>query len=159
MRFTLIKDLHKERSMVVMLTSLLLSILLYLCVDILVKSTSFGISLATLNTTLFGNAQEFAEPITRASFLEYIHSEIFFMMMLLLTLSAIVIRICKASAFALLSLNINLISALLSLLCLTLAYFYSASFLILYLSGFFLWHMISMYLCVYALWSLHAKTI
>jgi len=157
MRFTLIKNIHKERSMVVMLTALLLSTLLYLGIDIFVKQSILGVTQTTLSATLFGDEQEFIEPISQASFLEYIHGEIFFMMMLLLTLSAAFIRVAKISFFALLTLNINLISALLSLLFLALAYFYSEIFVLLYLGSFFLWHALSVLMSIYALWRLHAK--
>ena len=159
MRFTLIKDLQKERPMVMSINILLLFTLLYLVSDIFVEAENFGITLSALHTTLFGNADEFIDPITRAVFLEHLHGEIFFMMMILLTLSAVFVRVSKKNSFSLWVLNLNLISALFSLITLAVGYFYLSSFLPLYLATFFSWHILSFFMSFYALWRLNAAKI
>jgi len=159
MRFTLIKDLQKERAMVMSINILLLFTLLYLVSDIVVKAENFGITLSTLHTTLFGNTDEFIDPITRAAFLEHLHGEIFFMMMILLTLSAVFVRVSKKNSFSLWVVNLNLISVLLSLIALAVGYFYLRSFLAMYLATFFSWHILSFFMSLYALWRLNAAKI
>ena len=105
MRFTLIKDIKRDNSMKPILNGLLLFTLLYLVSDIFVTYHSFGLFAEQLRTTLFGNEEEFIDPMSQALFLEYIHTQIFFMMMLLLTLSAVFARLCSKKRYMLLFIN------------------------------------------------------
>ena len=159
MRFTLIKDIKKDRAMRPILATLLAFMFLYLLADIFVKEAGFGLFYVELSSTLFGNEEEFLEPITRASFLEFIHAEIFFIMMLLLTLSAVFVRLSNKSNTTLLVLNLVTLSALSSLIFLALSYFYLAFFLYLYIYTFFIWHLGACYMVLYSLWKLYARTL
>lgn len=153
MRFTLIKDLKKDTTMKPILVGLLLFTLLYLISDIFVKESSFGISIDTVNTSLFGNEEEFIDPLSKSSFLEFWHMQIFFMMMILLTLSAVFVRL--VSKAKLLLLNLLMISALLSLVSLFGAFFLSGAFVQIYVVTFFAWHIFAIYMILASLWSLY----
>ena len=155
MKFTLIKDLRQDKTMRPILSGLILFTLLYLISDIFVKHSSFGILPQNISITLFGNEDEFIEPLSQASFLEFWHMEIFFMMMILLTLSAVFIRLTQNASLRLISLNIVMISAISSLISLFLAYFVSADFIYVYSLSFVLWHVAAIYMTLYSLWSLH----
>lgn len=157
MKFTLIKNIKQDKAMKLILTGFLSFILLYIISDILVKSFSFGISVNTINITLFGNQDEFIDPITKASFLEFWHTEIFFMMMILLTLSAIYIRLSNRSKIFMT--NTLMISAITSLVAIALAYFTSAIFVYLYVITFFIWHLSALYMILYSFWKLYAKSV
>jgi len=155
MRFTLIKDIKQDKMMKPILNGLLLFLLFYLIADIFVKSANFGISIETIMTTLFGNEEEYIDPITTAVLLEFWHGEIFYSMMILLTLSTIFIRVCKSYKLRLILLNTLMLSALLSLIALPLAYFVSSFFVYIYLYTFFLWHISAIYIAIHSLIKLY----
>jgi hypothetical protein len=97
--------------MSLILKGFLVFILLFLVSDIIVMNSSFGISPQSLSTTLFGNEEEFIDPINESSFLEFWHTQIFFIMMILLTLNAIFTRVAKRSRIILT--NLLMISSIL----------------------------------------------
>ncbi|MDQ7042753.1 MAG: hypothetical protein Q9M34_04410 [Sulfurimonas sp.] len=159
MRFTLIKDLKKDKSIKPMLNGLLLFMLLYFLAEVFIDYSNFGLLYEQINTTLFGDEENFLEPISQASFLEYIHTKIFFMMMILLTLSAVYIRLNTGSS-KLFWLNMMMINALFMLLALALSYFTHSLFIYPYILTYYLWHISAFYMVLYSLWSLNfAKSI
>ena len=135
----------------------LVFILLYLASNVLVMNSSFGISPEQISTTLFGNEEEYLDPITESTFLEFWHTEIFFIMMILLTLNAIFIRLAKKSRIIIT--NILMISAIVSLIALPLSYYYSNLFVYIYVMGFFTWNLTALYTIIYSLWKLNARSI
>lgn len=159
MRFTLIKNLEKDGAMRPILSGLLIFMFLYLVVDIFVKEANFGLFTESVASTLFGDEEEYLDPISKASFLEFIHTEIFFIMMILLTLSAVFVRLCSKSKVNLLLLNVVMVFALASLISLGGAYFYSSLFISFYVWSFFIWHIGAFYMIVYSLWKLYAKRV
>ena len=157
MKFTLINNIQKDSAMSLILKGFLIFILLYLVSDILVMNSSFGISVETINTTLFGNEEEYIDPINEASFLEFWHTEIFFIMMILLTLNAIFIRVASRSRTILT--NILMISAITSLISLPLAFYMSKFFVNIYILTYFIWHLMAIYMIFYSFWKLNAKSV
>lgn len=144
MKFTLVKDLREDPIMKPILGSLLSFILLYLIADFFVKHFSFGIFFETIKNTLYGNADEFLEPIDYAVFLEFWHTEIFFTMFIVFLLSTIFIRLFNTEKMFLWLLNSFMLSAIFSLLFLPLNYFYHVDFLIYgFLLSFWCWHLIA----------------
>ena len=138
MKFTLIKDLKQDSIMKPILSALVLFTLLYLVSDFFVKQSSFGLFPDAIYTTLLGNEEEFIDSINKASFLEFWHAEVFFIMMIVFTLSTVYIRLSKASKFAILLVNLMMLSAITSLITLALAYFYSSLFIYIYSITFFI---------------------
>ena len=139
------------------LKGFLVFILLFLISDILVMQSSFGISLESINTSLFGNEDEYIDPMTKASFLEFWHTQIFLIMMILLTLNAIFIRLANKSR--LIMTNLLMISAISSLISLPLAFYLSSFFVNIYLITYFIWHLLAIYMIFYSLWKLNAKRV
>ncbi len=138
-----------------LLNGLLIFITLYLIFDIFVKSHTLGLSVTMVHTTLFGNADEFLDPMNKSVFLEFIHMQIFFLMMLLLTLSAVFIRLLHKKAKVILTVNLVMVFGLLTPLTLFGTYFSSTEFISLYLFCFFIWHSIAFYMSSRALWELN----
>lgn len=155
MRFTLINDVKQDRSMKPLLNGLLIFITLYLVFDVFVKSHTLGLTSMAVSTTLFGNADEFLDPMNESVFLEFIHVEIFFLMMILLTLSAVFIRLLYQKRNTILTVNVLMLFALSSLLTLAAAYFYFPSLVNVYLFCFFAWHLIALYMALSSLWELN----
>ncbi|MFA5232937.1 MAG: hypothetical protein WC390_00935 [Sulfurimonas sp.] len=157
MKFTVIKNLQKDSAMSLILKGFLFFILLYIVSDIFVMKESFGISAEALHSTLFGNEEAYIDPINEASFLEFWHTQIFFIMMILLTLSAVFIRVAKRSRNILT--NILMISAIASLVSLPLAYYTSKFFINIYVISYFLWHLVAIYMIFYSFWKLNARSV
>ena len=138
-----------------LLNGLLIFITLYLIFDIFVKSHTLGLSIQTISTTLFGNTDEFLDPMNKSVFLEFIHMQIFFLMMLLLTLSAVFIRLFSKKKTTILLMNLLMFFGILSPITLAAAYFYSSEFISIYLLCFFSWHIIALYMALKSLWELN----
>ena len=157
MRFTLIKDIKQDQTMKPILNGLLIFTLAYLIFDVLVSSSSLGLFFSELNTTLFGNEEEFIDPLSEVLFLEYIHAQIFFMMMILLTLSAVFARVSNKKPYSLLFINITMITGISTLGTLILGYYSNAIFLHIYLLCFSLWHLGAIAMTLYSLWGLNLE--
>ncbi|MDQ1263623.1 MAG: hypothetical protein QG559_624 [Campylobacterota bacterium] len=157
MRFTLISNLKQDKAMRSILIGLILFILLYLVSDVIVKYLNFGLFGNEIKNTLFGNEAEYIDAMTKGAFLEFWHTEIFFVMMMLLTLSSVFIRVANKSR--LLVTNIVMLSALISLSSLALAYFISPFFIDIYVITFFIWHLGALYSCFYSLWRFYDKRV
>lgn len=157
MKFTVIKNLQKDSAMSLILKGFLFFILLYVVSDIFVMKSSFGISADAVSSTLFGSEDAYIDPINEASFLEFWHTQIFFIMMILLTLSAVFIRVAKRSRNIIT--NALMISALISLFSLPLAFYTSKFFIDIYVMSYFLWHLVAIYMIFYSFWKLNARSV
>ena len=141
------------------MVALLLFMLLYLIADIFVKHASFGLFQEMIAFTLFGNEDEFLDPINPASFLEFWHTEIFFIMMLLLTLSTVFIRMAEKTKIKLIIVNTLMLSSFISLIALALSFFVTSAFIDIYVITFFIWHACALYMILYSLWKLNDNSL
>lgn len=137
------------------LTGLLLFITLYILLDVFLKYHTLGLFPHQIQSSLFGDIDEYIDPMPKSVFLEFIHIEIFFSMMILLTLNAVFIRLNHLKSFTLTLTNITMISALLSLVSITLIYFFSTNLLFIYIASFFIWHFTALYMTLISLKRLH----
>ncbi len=158
MRFTLIKDLKQDITMKPLLNGLLIFMLMYLIADIFVIDATLGLLVEDIKMTLFGNIDEYIDPIDKSVFLEYIHGEIFFMMMILLTLSTVYARLCSIKNYSIIIINILMLSALLALISLGISYFYAPNFLSVYVLSYFIWHITAFIMALHSLWNLNFAT-
>lgn len=142
MKFTIIKDLKKDKIMKPILSSVLIFSILYITSDFFVKYNSFGITPEAVKLTLLGDEEQFLDPLGKNAFLEYWHIEIFSIMMVCFIISTLYIRLSMGSKTTLFIVNTLLISAILSLILLPISYFYSAIFIYPYLFTFYLWHIL-----------------
>ncbi len=137
------------------LSALLLFTLLYILSDILVKYVNFGVFPDAINVTLFGDEEQYIDPLSTSAFLEFWHVEIFFIMMILLTLSAVFVRVSKDDTSKTILLSALMICALFSLISLVLAFFVAKIFVLMYSILFFFWHAIAVYMILYSLGKLY----
>jgi hypothetical protein len=154
MKFTLVKDVKHDSLMRPLLGGLLLFILLFLSADIFLKNDHIGLTPSALSQTLFGNEEAFVEPASEHFLLELIHSDIFFMMMTLLTLSAVYARLCQNQRLRLININLTMVSALLSILFLPLAYYLSPLFITPWIASFYAWHLMALMMTLASLFYL-----
>ena len=139
MRFVLIKDLKQDRSMRPMINFLLAFILLFVIFSPVVQNTTIGLYESKVHTTFFGNEEEFLDPINSDYFLEYLHTQIFLVMMTMITLSAIFVRLSRNIFVTKLLVIITNTAALVFLASLALGYYLSPLFVPLYLLSYYLW--------------------
>lgn len=158
MRFTLLKDLRQDKAIKPLLNGLLLFMLIYFIADISVVNATLGLTNEAIKITLYGNIDEFIDPIDTSVFLEYIHGQIFFIMMILLTLCTVYARLCSVKRYSIIVINILMISALLSLITLALSYFYTPSFISIYVFTYFTWHIMAFIMALHSLWNLNFAT-
>ncbi len=137
-----------------LLGGLLLFMLLFLSADVLLKNNHIGLTPTQLSQTLFGDEEAYIEPATEQFMLELIHSDIFFMMMTLLTLSAVYARLCQNKTIRIVNINATMISALLTVLFLPLAYYLSAWFVLPYIIAFYSWHILALFMAIASLYYL-----
>lgn len=156
MKFTLIKDLKKDRVMKPIISSVLIFSILFIASDLFVKHNGFGITPASIELSVYGDEEQFLDPIGKNVFLEFWHVEIFSVMMVCFLLSTIYIRLSMGSKKALIIVNIMLISAILSLIFLPVLYFFSAVFIYPYLLTFYIWHLCAFFASVISLKALYS---
>ena len=137
-----------------LLGGLLLFILLFLSADIVLKNDHIGLTPTQLSQTLFGNEAEYIEPVTEHFLLELMHSDIFFIMMTLLTLSAVYARLCQNKKLRLFNINITMTAALLSIIFLPLSYYLSAYFILPFIISFYTWHFMALMMALGSLYYL-----
>lgn len=158
MRFTLIKDLKEDKAMKPLLNGLLLFMLVYFIADFFVINDTLGLLSEDIKMTLFGNMDEFIDPMDKSVFLEFIHGQIFFIMMILLTLSTVYARLCSVKRYSIIVINILMLSALLTLISLSIAYFYIPSLINIYVLSYFIWHITAFIMALHSLWNLNFAT-
>jgi len=137
-----------------LLGGLLLFILLFLSADIALKNDHIGLTPTHLAQTLYGNEEEYIEPVTEHFLLELMHSDIFFIMMTLLTLSAVYARLCQNKKLRLININIAMTAALLSIIFLPLSYYLSAYFILPFIISFYTWHFMALMMTLGSLYYL-----
>jgi len=155
MRFTLIKDLRSDALMLPLLNGLLLFSGTFIVADVFLKRDHIGLDRATLSNTLYGNEAEFTEPVTEHFILELLHSDIFFMMMTLLTLSAVYARLSAFKRVAAGVINLAMLSALADVVLMALAYYRGSGYLLPWLGAFWTWHAAALYMVLVSMFYLN----
>jgi len=155
MRFTLVKDLRTDPLMRPLIGGLLLFSLLFLLFDVWHKIEQIGLLPKNVATFLYGNEEEFVEPVTQSSLLEIIHMDTFFAMMILLTLSAVYARLSDSLSRKMIMINLSMVGAIFGIVSLLLAYFFHPLFIYIWLFCFGVWHMIALGMAVESFWRLY----
>lgn len=148
MKFLLIKNIAEDKGFRPLIIGLLFFTLLFLVIDVFVQANSFGVFYQTLFNTLYGNEEEYMDPIEVSVFLEFWHINIFLMMMVLLTLSSIYIRLNTGSKFSTRVVSLTLVTALFSLISIALSFYISDIFLVPYIVAFWFWHAGALFMAI-----------
>ncbi len=155
MRFTLVKDLRTDVLMRPIIGGLLLFTLLFLIFDVWHTSEKIGMIPTKVATFLYGNEEEFVEPVTQTSLLEIIHMDTFFAMMTLLTLSAVYARLSNSNSRKMVMINLAMISAIIAIISLMSAFLVHHFFLYVWLGCFSIWHVVAFGMGIESLWKLY----
>ena len=142
MKFLVTKDLGHSKLLAYLIGAVVFSIGLYLILDIVLHYYVIGSDLASIKSTLFGNLDNFEEPILIDSLLLQVHIDLFMTIFALLILSSIYIRLYDKTSLMKWVLHSLFILGFLAPLFLLLSYFYLEIFVYLWIVSFLLWHII-----------------
>ena len=143
MKFLVTKDLAHSQLLAYLMGGVLVAILLYLGLDVVLHGYVIGSDMAAIQSTLFGNAETFEEPILIDSLLLQVHIDLFMTIFVLLILSSIYIRLHDKTTRMKWVLHTLFITGLLAPLSLLFAYLWSETFVMVWIVTFLLWHLLA----------------
>jgi len=143
MKFLVTKDLAHSQLLAYLMAAVLIAIILYLGLDLVLHGYVIGFDLTDIQTTLFGNMETFEEPILIDSLLLQVHIDLFMTIFVLLILSSIYIRLHDKTTRMKWVLHTLFITGLLSPLSLLFTYFWSKTFVMVWVVTFLLWHLLA----------------
>ena len=132
---------------------LLLSLMLYLGLDVLLHQQQIGLTLDLATQTIMGDEENFVEPILFDTLLERVHFDILSSMITLMLIAVMVIRLQPKNQKQL-SIHLSFLTAILSQIALILAFYYW-SFIPVWIGLFLLWHLIALWMSANSVWRLY----
>ena len=143
MKFLVTKDLAHSTLLSYLMGSIVFAILLYLGLDTVLHAYIIGLDMHSVSVTLFGDAENFVEPILIDSLLLQVHIDLFMTLFAILILSSIYIRLYSDKVMTKWIVHLLFIMGMLAPAALILAYLVSALFTAVWLIGFILWHVLA----------------
>ena len=143
MKFLVTKDLVHSTLLSYLMGSVVFMILLYLGLDIVLHAYSIGLDKQSLQATLFGDVENFVEPILIDSLLLQVHIDLFMTLFAILILSAIYIRLYSNEVMTKWLVHLLFILGMLAPVMLILAYLVGTFFAAMWLISFVLWHVLA----------------
>ncbi len=143
MKFLVTKDLAHSTLLTYLMSAVVCMLLLYIGFDAVLHAYIIGLDMHSVSVTLFGDAENFVEPILIDSLLLQVHIDLFMTLFALLILSSIYIRLYSSKAMTKWIVHLLFILGILAPVTLMLAYFVSALFTVMWLISFILWHILA----------------
>jgi hypothetical protein len=143
MKFLVTKDLAHSTLLSYLMGSVVFAILIYLGLDTVLHAYVIGLDMHSVSVTLFGDAENFVEPVLIDSLLLQVHIDLFMTLFALLILSSIYIRLYTDKVMTKWVVHLLFIMGMLAPVALLLAYFVSASFAAMWLISFIVWHVLA----------------
>jgi hypothetical protein len=143
MKFLVTKDLAHSTLLTYLMSAVVCMLLLYIGFDTVLHAYVIGLDMHSVSVTLFGDAENFVEPILIDSLLLQVHIDLFMTLFTLLILSSIYIRLYSSKTMTKWIVHILFIMGILAPLALLVAYFASAYFTDVWLISFVLWHVLA----------------
>ena len=142
MKFLVTKDLEHSTLLSYLMGSVVLMILLYLGFDVVLHAYVIGFDMHSISVTLFGDVENFVEPVLIDSLLLQVHIDLFMTLFAVMILASIYIRLNSTKAMTKWIVHLLFILGILAPVTLLLAYFVSESFTLIWLVSFLLWHLL-----------------
>lgn len=143
MKFLVTKDLAHSTLLSYLMGSVVFAILLYLGLDTVLHAYVIGLDMHSVSVTLFGDVENYVEPVLIDSLLLQVHIDLFMTLFAILILSSIYIRLYSDKVMTKWVVHILFIMGMLAPMTLLLAYFVSVSFTAMWLISFMLWHVLA----------------
>jgi hypothetical protein len=147
------KELNKNPLLKRLVIFLVLTLILYLGVDVILHHEQIGLTLTTATDTILGNEEEFLDPILFDTLLERTHSNLLSSMISLMLLATIYIRLTKCTQKRQPAVHLAFITAILSQIALLMTQTYPL-FIAIWIVLFLLWHLFALYLSLMIIWKL-----
>ncbi len=144
MKFLVTKDLAHSTLLGNLMAGVVVAIFFYLVLDIVLHAYVIGLDVSTVSTTLFGNTEEFIEPILIDTLLLQVHIDLFMSLFAIMIVTSIYIRLHSTKVLTKLLVHLLFILGLLAPLLLMVSYFTSVSFIYLWLACFMIGHLLGM---------------
>lgn len=157
MKFLVTKDLAHSTLLSYLMGSVVFVILMYLGFDMVLHAYVIGLDLHSVSVTLFGDVENFVEPILIDSLLLQVHIDLFMTLFALLILSSIFIRLYSDKVMTKWIVHLLLSMGILAPVALILAYFVSTLFSVIWLMCFVLWHLLAAIVAIMILKKLLSK--
>ena len=122
------------------------AIFFYLVLDIVLHAYVIGLDVTSISTTLFGNTEEFIEPVLIDTLLLQVHIDLFMSLFAIMIVASIYIRLKSTKVLTKWLVHTLFILGLLTPLLLMVAYFTNVIFVYLWLGSFILGHFLGMLL-------------
>ena len=142
MKFLVTKDLDHSTLLSYLMGSVAGMILLYLVFDTVLHAYVIGLDTHTISVTLFGDVENFVEPILIDSLLLQVHIDLFTTLFAVMILASIYIRLYSEKSMSKWIVHFLFVLGMLAPITLLLAYFVSESFTLIWLAVFLLWHLL-----------------
>ncbi|MFK5976393.1 MAG: hypothetical protein QM493_07790 [Sulfurovum sp.] len=143
MKFLVTKDSKLSPLLRYLIVGVLFAMILYLLLDILLHGYLLGFDINSIKATLFGDEENFIEPILFDTLLMQIHINLFFSLIAIMIISSLYIRFYNSYKRTKIFVHLMLFLGFLSPLLLLITFLYLPWLLLGFLSIFFTLHILT----------------
>lgn len=151
MKFLVNKDLEHTSLLKNLMAGVVFALFFYFMMDVVLHSYVLGLDVSTLSTTLFGNPDEFIEPILLDTLLLQVHIDLFMALFSIMIVASIYIRLYSKKMMTKWLVHTLFILGLFAPILLMIAYFTNVWFVYLWLVTFILGHLLAMWMSLFIL--------
>jgi len=146
MKFLVTKDLQHSTLLGNLMAGVSVALFFYLVLDVVLHGYVLGFDFSSMTDTLYGNAEEFIEPILIDSLLLQVHIDLFMSLFSIMIIASVYIRLYSSQKRTKILVHTLFILGLLAPLLLIVAYFTSVPFLYGWVAVFLLGHLLGMFM-------------
>jgi len=143
MKFLISKDRKPSVLLKLLMANVMVAILFYILLDIFLHAYILGFDIATVKANIFGDEENFIEPILLETLLLQVHIDIFMSLIAVMILSSVYIRYHSEQKQSKIFVHLFLFSALVSPIILLLSFFTNMMLVYLYIFMYALWHILA----------------
>jgi len=148
MKFVISKDLEHSKLLNTLMSGVSIALFFYILLDMFLHGYLFGSDITGIKETLYGNMEEFIEPILFDTLLLQIHIDLFMTLVSLMILSTMYIRLFSDEKTTVSFIHTLFILGLISPFFLLVAYMSSALFVYLWVLTFICWHFLAIFFSI-----------
>ena len=142
MKFLITKELSHRSLLINLMAGVTVALFLYLGLDVVLHAYVIGSDLESISNTLYGNVEEFIEPVLIDTLLLQVHIDLFMMLFSMMIIASIYIRLYSDKSITKWLVHMLFILGLLAPLFLLVAYFTSIPFVYAWVVSFMLGHLL-----------------
>ena len=148
MKFLITKELSHRSLLTNLMAGVTVALFLYLGLDVVLHAYVIGSDLESILNTLYGNVEEFIEPVLIDTLLLQVHIDFFTTLFSMMIIASIYIRLYSDKSITKWLVHMLFILGLLTPLFLLVAYFTSMPFVYAWVVSFMLGHFLGLGMCL-----------